>query len=159
MHTQRASLLLLLLSTGPRQPLSEFSQHSARTCLTVPMSSLSQGHEPRNSYELRGKYSTFLRPHLQCCIQLWGSQHRKDIDLLKQVQRRPQTWLEGWNTSVRKRRVTFLSQKKRQPQGELLEAIQYLKEAYKEHEYKLFSRACCRTGSNHFELTDYLDSI
>lgn len=127
-HPERAPLLLLHLSTGPRQALSEFSQHNDRTCLTVPMSSLSQGHEPRNSYELRGKlfcllHSTFLRPHLHCCIQLWGSQHRKDIDLLKQVQRRPQTWLEGWNTSsVRKSRFGFLTQKKRGPQGELLEA-------------------------------------
>ena len=35
-------------------------------------------------------YATLLRPHLQCCIQLWGPQQKKDMDLLEQVQRRPQ---------------------------------------------------------------------
>lgn len=30
--------------------------------------------------------SVLVRP-LECCIQLWGSQHRRDIDLLEGVQR------------------------------------------------------------------------
>lgn len=33
-------------------------------------------------------YRDFMRPHLEFSIQLWGPQHKKDIDLLKQVQRR-----------------------------------------------------------------------
>jgi len=32
--------------------------------------------------------STLMRPHLECCIQLWSPQHRKDKDLLEWVQRR-----------------------------------------------------------------------
>jgi len=26
--------------------------------------------------------STLVRPHLEYCIQVWGTQHRKDVELL-----------------------------------------------------------------------------
>ena len=44
--------------------------------------------------------STLVRPHLEACIQLWDLQHEKDVELLEQVQRRPQRCSEGWSTSA-----------------------------------------------------------
>ena len=40
-------------------------------------------------------YSTLMRPHLQCCVQLWGSQHKKDVDLLEWVLRMAQKMIRG----------------------------------------------------------------
>jgi len=35
-------------------------------------------------------YSDLMRLHLEYCIQVWGPPYRRDVVLLKRVQRRPQ---------------------------------------------------------------------
>ena len=33
-------------------------------------------------------YSALMRPHLEYCVQVWSPQHRRNAELLKQIQRR-----------------------------------------------------------------------
>ena len=42
--------------------------------------------------------SPLVRLSLQCCVQLWGHQQKKDTDLLERGQRRPWRWSGGWST-------------------------------------------------------------
>jgi len=50
----------------------------------------------RSTEVVQPLYSALVRPHLEYFIQHWDSQHRKDMDLLKQVQRRAAKTIR-WN--------------------------------------------------------------
>jgi len=97
-------------------------------------------------------YSALIRPHLESCVQLWSSQHKEQMELLEQLQRRTTKMareLEHLSYEERLREMGLVSLQKRKLWQDLRAALQYLKRAYKKAGEGLFIRGSSdRTRSN-----------
>ncbi|GAB0190177.1 hypothetical protein GRJ2_001483000 [Grus japonensis] len=103
-------------------------------------------------------YSALMRPHREYCVQLWGPQYRRDMDLFKQVQRKAMKMIRGLEHLCyedRLRELGLFSLEKRRLQGDLIAAFQYLKGAYRKAGEGLFTRASSdRTRDNGLKMKE-----
>ncbi|RMC13043.1 hypothetical protein DUI87_10573 [Hirundo rustica rustica] len=103
-------------------------------------------------------YSALVRPHLEYCVQDWEPEHKKDVDVLEQVQEgviKLTTGLDFTSYEDRLRVMGQFSLEKRRLRGYLITVFQYLKEACKTAKGGLFTTVCSdRTRENGFKLKE-----
>ena len=74
-------------------------------------------------------YNTYIRPHLEYCVQAWSPYYAKDILMLEKVQRRATTLVIGLKEFIYEERLTQLKLyrlEERRLRGDLIETFKLL---------------------------------
>ncbi|KFO09792.1 hypothetical protein N312_03165, partial [Balearica regulorum gibbericeps] len=103
-------------------------------------------------------YAAMVRPRLEYCVQLWGPQYRRDMELLERVQRRAMKLIRGLehvSYEDRLRELGLFTLEKRRLQGDLIAVYQTRTGAYRKDGEGLRMRECSdRTRGNGFKLKE-----
>ncbi|GAB0202789.1 mitochondrial enolase superfamily member 1 [Grus japonensis] len=118
------------------------------------LGSIKRGVTSRSREGILPPYSALVRPHLDYCIQLWGPQYRRDMELLERVQRRATNLIRGLehlSCEDRLRELGLFSLHKRRSNC----GFPVSEGAYRKAGEGLFIRECSdRTRGNGFKLKE-----